>query len=60
MGQADIADVRAHCGAINAGIRGSTREFVKDTGHLIQLEKPDEVAKRIEEFAQGCEWKRAR
>lgn len=60
MGQADIADVRAHCGAINAGIRGSTREFVKDAGHLIQLEKPDEVAKRIEEFAQRCERQPAR
>jgi 3-oxoadipate enol-lactonase len=52
LGEADIADVHAHCDAINAGIRGSTREVVKDAGHLIQLEKPEEVARRIEDFAQ--------
>ena len=52
VGEADIGDVHAHCGAINAGIRESTREVIKDAGHLIQLEKPGEIAKRIEEFAQ--------
>jgi pimeloyl-ACP methyl ester carboxylesterase len=55
VGEADIADVHAHCSAINAGIRESTREVIKDAGHLIQLDKPGEVAKRIEEFAQRCE-----
>jgi 3-oxoadipate enol-lactonase len=57
VGDADIADVHAHCGAINAGIRGSTREVMKDAGHLIQLEKPGEVVKKIEDFAQRCERK---
>ena len=59
-GEADIADVQTHCAAINAGIRESTREVIKDAGHLIQLEKPGEVAKRIEDFVQRCELKRAR
>ena len=59
VGEADIADVHAHCGAINAGIRESTMEVIKDAGHLIQLEKPGEVVKRIEDFAQRCERKRA-
>lgn len=59
-GEADIADVRAHCAAINAGIRESTQEVIKDTGHLIQLEKPGEIAKKIEDFVQRCERKRAR
>jgi len=59
-GEADIADVRAHCAAINAGIRESTQEVIKDAGHLIQLEKPGEVAKKIEGFVQRCERKRAR
>lgn len=54
-GEADIADVHAHCAAINAGIRGSTREVIEGAGHLIQLEKPEDVAKRIMEFAQRCE-----
>jgi len=59
-GEADIADVHAHCGAINAGIRESAMEIIKDAGHLIQLEKAGEVAKRVEDFAQRCEQKRAR
>src|SRR6266576_1771780 len=45
---ADIADVHAHCDAIKAGIRDSERFVVKNAGHLIQLEKPEEVAKRLE------------
>jgi pimeloyl-ACP methyl ester carboxylesterase len=60
VGEADIADVQAHGQAINAGIRESVREVVKDAGHLIQLEKPDEVAKRIDDFAQRWERKHAR
>ena len=59
VGEADIADVHAHCGAINVGIRESTMEVIKDAGHLIQLEKPGEVAKRIEEFAERCARKQA-
>ena len=54
VGEADIADVRAHSAAINAGVRGSERVVVKDAGHLIQLEKPDEVAQRLEQFAERC------
>jgi 3-oxoadipate enol-lactonase len=60
IGEADIADVHAHCDAIKTGIRDSERFVVKDAGHLIQLEKPDEVAKRIEDFAERCERKHAR
>jgi 3-oxoadipate enol-lactonase len=56
-GDADSEDVHRHATAINAGIRNSERIAVKDAGHLIQLEKPDEVARRIEEFAQRCERK---
>ena len=54
VGEADIADVRAHCDAIKTGIRDSERVTVKDAGHLIQLEKPDEVVKRLENFAESC------
>jgi pimeloyl-ACP methyl ester carboxylesterase len=50
IGDADINDVHAHCEAINTGIRGSDRVVIKGSGHLIQLEKPDEVIKRLEEF----------
>ena len=50
VGEGDIADVRAHCRAINAGISNSERVVVKNAGHLIQLEKPEEVVKRLEEW----------
>ena len=50
VGQGDIADVHDHARAINAGIRGSQRIVVKEAGHLIQLEKPDEVVRRLEAF----------
>jgi 3-oxoadipate enol-lactonase len=54
-GEADIADVHAHCGAINAGIRESTRSVMKEAGHLIQLEQPQELIKKLENFAGRCE-----
>jgi len=52
-GDHDIADVRAHCEAIKAGISGSKRIMVNEAGHLIQLEKPDEVIKKLGDFADG-------
>ena len=55
VGEADIADVHAYCGAVNLGIRESARSVMKDAGHLIQLEKPDELIKKLENFAQRCE-----
>ena len=51
-GEGDIADVHAQCRAIEAGVRGSELVVVKGAGHLIQLEKPDEVVERLEEFAE--------
>jgi pimeloyl-ACP methyl ester carboxylesterase len=57
VGEADMADVHSHCRAINAGIRESTMEVVKDAGHLIQLEKPEEVVEKLEDFAKRCERK---
>lgn len=49
-GESDIADVHAHCRAINVGIPNSQRVVIKDAGHLVQLEHPDEVAQRIMDF----------
>jgi pimeloyl-ACP methyl ester carboxylesterase len=46
-GDADIPDVHAHAGAIEAGIRGSRRIVVSDAGHLMYLEKPDEFSKIV-------------
>ena len=55
VGDTDIADVHAHCDAIKAGVHEASREVIKDAGHLIQLEKPDEVVKKLEDFAGRCE-----
>jgi 3-oxoadipate enol-lactonase len=50
-GEADMADVHAHCDAIKTGIPKSERIVVPGAAHLIQLEKPDEVVKRLDDFA---------
>ena len=50
-GEADIADVHAYCGAINAGIRESARVVIREAGHLIQMEKPEEIVKRLDRFS---------
>ena len=52
VGEADIAEVHTHAAAIKTGIRGSEREVIKDVGHLIQLEKPGEVVKKLAKFAE--------
>ena len=51
IGEGDAADVQVHSRAINAGILGSEQLVVKHAGHLIQLEKPEEVVKRLQDFA---------
>ena len=58
VGDADIVDVHTHAAAINAGIRDSEREVIKGTGHLLQLEKPDEVVKKLEDFAERWDLKK--
>ena len=45
VGDADIPDVHAHSGAIEAGIPGSKRVIINDTGHLMYLEKPEEFSR---------------
>lgn len=54
VGDSDIADVRLHSRAINAGISGSERIVIQQAGHLIQLEKPAEVVTRLLDFAERC------
>jgi pimeloyl-ACP methyl ester carboxylesterase len=39
-GEHDIADVHAHCGAIEAGIPGARRLVLPNSGHLPHLEVP--------------------
>ncbi len=49
-GDADIPDVHAHAGAIEAGIPGSKRVVTTDAGHLMYLEKPEEFSRAVITF----------
>jgi 3-oxoadipate enol-lactonase len=49
-GDADIPDVHAHAGAIEAGIPGSKRVVITDAGHLMYLEKPEEFSRVVITF----------
>ena len=52
-GDADIPDVHAHAGAIEAGIRRSRRIVLNNAGHLLYLELPDEFTKVVIGFIQA-------
>ena len=52
VGDADIADVIAYAGAIEAALPIAFFEVWKDTGHLIQLEHPAELVERLHRFAR--------
>ena len=41
VGEFDIPDVHAHCGAIEAGIRGAKRVVMSGAGHLVHMEQPE-------------------
>ena len=51
-GDADIPDVHAHAGAIEAGIPGSRRVVLSDAGHLMYMEIPDEFSRVVIGFIE--------
>jgi 3-oxoadipate enol-lactonase len=56
-GEADIADVFAYSGAIEAALPLASFEVWKDTGHLIQIQRPAELVSRFNRFAPLAERK---
>ena len=52
VGDADIPDVHAHAGAIEAGIPRSRRVVISGVGHLMYLEKPAEFSAIVIEFLE--------
>jgi 3-oxoadipate enol-lactonase len=57
VGDADIPDVQAHAGAIAAGIGGSKRVVIGDSGHLMYLEKPEEFSRVVIPFIESnADW----
>jgi 3-oxoadipate enol-lactonase len=57
VGDADIADVFAYSGAIEAAVPLASFEVWKDTGHLIQLQRPAELVARFNRFVALAERK---
>jgi 3-oxoadipate enol-lactonase len=55
VGDADIPDVHAHAGAIEAGIPRARRVVLKDVGHLMYLEKPKEFSDLVISFIEQNE-----
>jgi len=53
-GEHDIADVHAHCGAIEAGIPGATRVVLPGAGHLPHFEVPGEFNVAVLGFLAGA------
>ena len=49
-GEYDIPDVQAHAGVINAGISGSKRIIIANSGHLIPFEQPDLFNEAVDIF----------
>jgi len=52
VGDADIPDVHAHAGAIEAGIANSRRVVVQGVGHIMYLEKPAELSRMVIAFLE--------
>lgn len=52
VGDADIPDVHAHAGAIEAGIPRARRIVLKDVGHIMYLEKPAEFSRLVIGFIE--------
>ena len=59
VGGSDIPDVHAHAGVLEAGIHGSRRVIVPGAGHLIQLERPEELDREILDFLRPQDSARA-
>jgi len=53
VGDADIPDVHAHAGAIEAGVPRARRVVISDAGHLMYLEKPAEFSRIVIEFLKN-------
>jgi 3-oxoadipate enol-lactonase len=50
IGAEDIPDVQAHGGAIQAGVAGARRVVVRNAGHLVHMEQPEEFNRLALEF----------
>jgi 3-oxoadipate enol-lactonase len=59
VGEHDIPDVHAHCGAIEAAIPGAKRVVLPGSGHLPHLEVPDAFSRVVLQFLAGVRERRS-
>ena len=55
VGDADIPDVHAPAGAIEAAIPRARRVVIRGVGHLMYLEKPKAFTDRLSDFVEQNE-----
>jgi 3-oxoadipate enol-lactonase len=60
VGEHDIPDVHAHCGAIEAAIPDAKRVVLAGSGHVPHLEVPDAFNRVVLEFLAGVRERRTR
>jgi pimeloyl-ACP methyl ester carboxylesterase len=56
VGEADIPDVHAHAGVLEAGIAASERVVLEGAGHLVFFERPAEFNRLVLKFLEGVGW----
>lgn len=56
VGEHDIADVHAHCGALEGGIPGAQRVIIRNAAHLVPLDQPDAFLAAVRDFMVGGEF----
>lgn len=60
VGASDIPDVHAHAGVLEAGVKSARRVIFPGAGHLVQMEKPNELNREILGFLRpadaAAEW----
>lgn len=52
IGESDIADMHAHAGVLDARLPDARRVVLPRAGHLVPLERPEELARQIRSFLE--------
>ena len=56
VGEYDIPDVFVHAGAIEFGIPNAQKVIIRNAGHLVPYEQPDEFNKQVMSFLNSSEF----
>jgi tetratricopeptide (TPR) repeat protein len=56
VGEFDIPDVFVHAGAIESGVPFAQKVIIRNAGHLVPLEQPEQFNEHVLEFMNGAEF----